>query len=61
MRPTSFGLRFPAALSMTLVATSLGCGACTDEHAHEPPAAQPSAAALVAAHAEQRAHCTAGL
>jgi probable HAF family extracellular repeat protein len=61
MRLTSLGLRFPAALSMTLVATSLGCGACSDERTHEPAAAQPSAAALVAAHADLRTHCTAGL
>jgi probable HAF family extracellular repeat protein len=46
---------------MTLVATSLGCGACVDDHAHDPVAAQPSAAARVAANAELRAHCTAGL
>jgi uncharacterized membrane protein len=63
---TSSGLRFPAALSMTLVATSLGCGACTDERAHDPIASPPaapavSAPALVAAHAELRARCTGGL
>ncbi|HEY4394304.1 MAG TPA: hypothetical protein VGP64_09595 [Polyangia bacterium] len=61
MRFTSLGLRFPAALSMTLLATSLGCGACVDDHAHAPAAAQPSAAARVAANAELRARCTAGL
>jgi uncharacterized membrane protein len=66
MRFTSFNLRFPAALSMTLVATSLGCGACTDEHAHDPTASppvgpQPSVPALIAAHAELRARCGDGL
>ena len=59
---SAWGLRFQTALSMTLVATSLGCGACTDEHAHDPAAApQVSAAARAAANAELRAHCTAGL
>ena len=62
MRLNSFGLRFQTALSMTLVATSLGCGACTDEHAHDPAAApQIPAAVRVAANAELRARCTAGL
>ncbi|HEY6475717.1 MAG TPA: hypothetical protein VI456_03995 [Polyangia bacterium] len=46
---------------MTLVATSLGCGACVDDHAHDPAAAQPSAIARAAANAELRARCTAGL
>jgi probable HAF family extracellular repeat protein len=46
---------------MTLVATSLGCGACADEHAHAPTPAQPSAAARVAANAELRGRCAAGL
>ncbi|HLK90287.1 MAG TPA: hypothetical protein VKZ18_10360 [Polyangia bacterium] len=61
MRTFSSRLRFPAALSMTLVATSLGCGACSDERPHEPTTAGPSTAALVATHAEQRAHCAAGI
>jgi len=61
MRSPSFGLRFQTALSMTLVATSLGCGACVDEHAHEPSAPPVSAAARIAAHAELRSRCTAGL
>jgi probable HAF family extracellular repeat protein len=61
MRFISLGLRFPAALSMTLVATSVGCGACADDHAHAPAPAQVSAAARVAANAALRAHCTAGL
>ena len=62
MRFTSFGLRFQTALSMTLVATSLGCSACTDEHAHDPAAApQMPAAARVAANAELRGRCTMGL
>ena len=62
MRSLSFGLRFQTALSMTLVATSLGCGACTDEHAHDPAAApQMTAVARAAANTELRAHCTAGL
>ncbi|HVV50146.1 MAG TPA: hypothetical protein VHO06_10840, partial [Polyangia bacterium] len=59
MRFLSFELRFPAALSMTLVAASLGCGACSDEHA--PAAPQLSASARVAANADLRARCTAGL
>jgi probable HAF family extracellular repeat protein len=61
MRFSSFRLRFPAALSMTLVATSVGCGACVDDHAHEPAAAQPGSAAWAAANGELRAHCTTGL
>jgi probable HAF family extracellular repeat protein len=59
---STFGLRFHAAVSMTLVATSLSCGACTDEHARDAAAfPQLTAAARVAANAEPRAHCTAGL
>jgi probable HAF family extracellular repeat protein len=61
MRFISLGLRFPAALSMTLVATSLGCSACADDHAHAPAPAQPSVAARVAANAVLRSACTAGL
>ena len=61
MRFISFGLRFQTTLSMTLVATSLGCGACVDERAHEPAAPQLPAAARIAAHAELRSRCTAGL
>jgi probable HAF family extracellular repeat protein len=61
MRFSSFKLSFPAALSMTLVATSVGCGACVDDHARESAAAQPSAAARASANAELRARCTAGL
>ena len=60
MRFTSFGLRLQTTLSVTLVATSLGCGACTDEHAHD-AGAQLTAAARAAANAELRAHCTVGL
>ena len=62
MRFISFGLRFHTALAMTLVATSLGCGACTDEHAHDSAGApQMTAAARIAANAELRARCTEGL
>jgi probable HAF family extracellular repeat protein len=61
MRFTFLRLRFPAALSMTLVATSLGCGACVDDRAREPAPAQLVTAARVAANGELRARCTAGL
>src|SRR5580693_9877377 len=61
MRVTFPGLKIQTVLSIALVATSLGCGACVDEHAHEPSAPPVSAAARVAAHAELRSRCTAGL
>jgi len=62
MRFTSFGLNFQTALSAALLATSLGCGACTDERTHDSAAApQLTASARMAANAELRAHCTAGL
>jgi probable HAF family extracellular repeat protein len=61
MRVTFPGLKIQTVLSIAMVATSLGCGACVDEHAHEPSAPQMSAAARVAANAELRARCTAGL
>ncbi len=60
MRFTLSELKIQSVLSMTIVATSVGCGACVDEHTHEPAPAM-SAAARVAANAELRAHCTAGL
>jgi probable HAF family extracellular repeat protein len=61
MRITLPRLKIQSVLSIAMVATSLGCGACVDEHAHEPAPPLMSAAARVAANAELRARCTAGL
>jgi probable HAF family extracellular repeat protein len=61
MRIIFSGLKIHSVLSIAMVATSLGCGACVDERAHEPAAPAVSVAARVAANAELRAHCTAGL